>query len=101
LADCRGFQWDDANSDKNWQLHQVTRLEAEQVFFTRPLVAAAARTARSEPRYAAMGETLAGRKLFVVFTIREKLIRVISARDMSRKERARHESARKDAEAAP
>ncbi|MGA2229208.1 MAG: BrnT family toxin [Syntrophobacteraceae bacterium] len=40
-----------------------------------------------EPRYYALGQTDKGRKLFVVFTIRDSLIRVISARNMNRAER--------------
>lgn len=38
LAACAGFQWDKGNSEKNWETHQVTRLEAEQVFFNRPVL---------------------------------------------------------------
>ena len=40
-----------------------------------------------ERRYYALGHTDGGRSLFVVFTIRGDLIRVISARDMNRRER--------------
>jgi uncharacterized DUF497 family protein len=39
-----------------------------------------------EKRFRILGETLTGRRLFVAFTVRRKLIRVISARDMNRKE---------------
>lgn len=41
-----------------------------------------------EQRYYALGRTHAGRLLFVVFTVRNNLLRVISAGDMNRKERA-------------
>jgi uncharacterized DUF497 family protein len=89
LANCTGFQWDAGNSDRNWELHQVTRAEAEQVFFNRPIVVAGdSKHSRDEPRFAALGQTNEGRGLLVVFTIREvTLIRVISARDQSRGER--------------
>lgn len=40
-----------------------------------------------EPRYYVLGQTDAGRRLFIVFTIRRRRIRIISARDMSPKER--------------
>ena len=40
-----------------------------------------------EERFYALGQTDAGRLLFLVFTVRGSLIRLISARDMSRKER--------------
>ena len=62
--------------------------ECEEVFFNRPLVVAPdVAHAEREPRYAALGQTNAGRRLAVVFTIQGTLVRVISARDMSRRER--------------
>jgi hypothetical protein len=92
LADCTGFQWDAGNVDKNWKRHQVTRGECEQVFFQRPLrIARDPAHSRAEARYAALGQTAAGRRLTLIFTIRDTLIRVISARDMSRRERRLYE----------
>jgi len=86
LEQCTGFQWDDGNSEKNWDLHRVSRGEAEQVFFNRPIVVAPdEKHSRMEPRYAALGQTDLGRRLAVVFTIRGALLRVISARDMSKR----------------
>jgi uncharacterized DUF497 family protein len=83
-----GFEWDTGNADKNWDLHQVTRGEAEGVFFNRPfIVAPDSAHSQREPRYAALGRTDQGRQLTVVFTVRAALVRVISARDMSRRER--------------
>lgn len=81
-----GFEWDAANLLKNWEKHRVSASECEQVFFNRPLVAGAADT-QNEVRHYALGITDAGRRLFVVFTVRSRKIRVISARDMSRRER--------------
>lgn len=93
LASCTGFDWD-ANVDKNWQRHQVSAAECEQVFFQRPvLVAPDLRHSRDEPRYAALGRTARGRLLAIVFTIRDARIRVISARPMSRRERRIYEQA--------
>src|SRR2546428_11054537 len=92
LAQCPGFEGDAGNADKNWDLHQVSQGEFEQVFFNRPLlVAPDIEHAQREPRYAALGQTNAARRLAVVFAIRETLIRVISARDMSRRERRIYE----------
>ena len=88
LAACTGFEWDAANVDKNWERHQVSPGECEQVFFQRPIRIAPDREhSRNEPRYAALGQTAAGRLLTIVFTIRGTLIRVISARAMSRRAR--------------
>ena len=88
LLQCVGFEWDDANSRKIWIKHRVTPFECEQMFFHRPLVVVAdVKHSQSENRFYALGRTEAGRLLFTVFTIRRQLIRVISARDMSRKER--------------
>jgi uncharacterized protein len=87
LAECVGFDWDDANIDKNWEGHQVTPEEAEEAFFHEPIVLSGDPMSSSkERRYRLLGETMAGRRLFVAFTIRRKLIRVISARDMNRRE---------------
>ena len=83
-----GFEWDEGNLLKNWEKHRVSASECEQVFFSRPLVAGLDEDrAKKERRYYALGVTDGGRKLFVVFTSRSRKIRVISARDMSRKER--------------
>lgn len=89
-----GFQWDAGNARKSADKHGVTQAEAEQVFFNEPLlVAGDIGHSRSEPRYHALGVAKAGRQLHVTFTLREQntRIRVISARDMHRKERARHD----------
>ena len=94
LSKCRGFQWDEGNSEKNWLAHKVSRVECEQVFFNRLLVAPGnVGAAELERRYYLLGQTDAGRRLFVVFTIRDELVRVISARDMSRRERRIYEHA--------
>ncbi|MFP4231280.1 MAG: hypothetical protein ACLFRR_05480 [Spirochaetaceae bacterium] len=61
LPELKGFDWDEGSADKNGESHKVSPREAEQVFFSRPL--------------------------FVAFTLRDDSIRVISARDMSRRER--------------
>jgi uncharacterized DUF497 family protein len=88
LAECEGFQWDDGNSTKIWRRHQVTPAECEEVFFNHPLIVGRdERHSAAEERLYALGQTDTARLLFVVLTIRGTLIRVISARDMSRRER--------------
>ncbi|HCE43483.1 MAG TPA: hypothetical protein DET40_08030 [Lentisphaeria bacterium] len=87
LRECTGFQWDESNDTKNWDKHDVTCGECEQVFFNRPLIVRRdSEHAVAEPRYFALGITDSDRLLFVVFTIRGDLIRVISARDMTKRE---------------
>ncbi len=88
ILNCEGFEWDEGNAEKNWILHRVTRNECEQVFFNKPLIIADdIKHSQSEKRWYILGQTDSKRFLFIVFTIREKLIRVISARDMNQKER--------------
>jgi len=88
LDSCTGFEWDDGNAFKNWARHQITQEEAEDLFFNDPLaVRSDVLHSKAEKRYYALGKTNTGRRLFVAFTIRNTLIRVISVRDMNRKER--------------
>ena len=87
LAGCTGFDWDDGNVDKNWDLHHVAFWEAEEVFFNEPLVIRADPAhSGGESRYVALGRTDSGRLLFLSFTVRRSLIRIISARNMTRRE---------------
>lgn len=88
-----GFDWDAGNRTKNEVSHQVTWSEVEEIFFNQPLIVADDVVhSGGEPRYYALGRTEGNRRLFAVFTIRgDTLIRVISARDMSKKERAAYE----------
>ena len=89
---CDGFEWDEGNSDKNWVLHQVSKAECEEVFFNVPLlVADDTKHSKTEKRYYVLGQTDRGRLLFIAFTIRQNLIRVISARDMNQRETKRYE----------
>ena len=89
---CEGFEWDEGNSDKNWDLYQVSKAESEEVFFNVPLILADdAKCSKMEKRYYVLGQTDRGRLLFVAFTIRYNLIRVISARDMNQRETGKYE----------
>lgn len=93
IKDCLGFDWDDGNSEKNWIKHGVSRNECEEIFFNQPLIV------RGDPKYSnpkeirfyTLGRTDTNRFLFIAFTIRNKLIRVISARDMNLKERKKYD----------
>ena len=91
-----GFNWDAGNARKSEDKHGVSMAEAEQVFFNAPLLVLenAAHSAQ-EVRIHALGKTDAGRALHITFTLRTAgtLIRVISARDMHRKERAIYDQA--------
>lgn len=95
LDACTGFEWDEGNARKNWEFHRVTPEEAEDVFFNEPLVVRSdVQHSRQEKRYYALGQTAAGRRLFVAFTVRHSSVSVISVRDMSKRERdvyAKHE----------
>lgn len=97
LENCLGFDWDDANTLKNWERHRVAPEEAEDAFFNEPFVVRSdLRHSKREKRYYALGQTGAGRRLFVVFTVRRKLIRVISVRDMNRNESDTYERYEKE-----
>jgi len=92
LKECEGFQWDEGNSDKNWTRHKVNRFECEELFFNEPLIVREdLKHSQSEDRLYSLGRTDSNRFLFVVFTIRDNLIRVISARDMTAKEQKEYE----------
>jgi len=91
-----GFDWDAGNARKN-DKHDVSQSEAEQVFFDpRLLMVPDLGHSSGESRFHALGQTIDGRHLHIAFTLRrnETLVRIISARDMHRKERTFY--ARKD-----
>jgi uncharacterized protein len=88
IPEFEGFDWSGGNAEKNWERHRVTPEEVEQVFFNTPLLAGSDdEHSQQEKRFYALGQTDEGRELFVAFTMRAKRLRVVSARDMSRKER--------------
>ena len=99
LADCEGFQWDKGNSLKSWLKHHVSEKEAEGIFFNEPLLLVIdEKHSQYETRYRAMGYTDENRHLYIVFMLRQNLIRVISARDMNKKERAIYEKFKADSQ---
>jgi uncharacterized DUF497 family protein len=91
-----GFDWDAGNSRKSDIKHGVSNAEAEQILFNQPLlIVSDSKPSQKEPRYHAPGKTDSDRLLHISFTVRAKgsLIRIISARDMHRKERAYYDKA--------
>lgn len=98
-ATVTGFQWDAGNARKSIDKHGVTQSEAEQIFFNRPLlIVQDTAHSQQESRYHALGQTDENRGLHITFTLRESdsLIRIISARDMHRKERSRYEQSQEN-----
>jgi len=93
LFGCTEFQWDQGNDQKNYFKHGVTQTECEEIFFNSPLLVADDEGhSQDEVRYYVLGQTDASRLLFVVFTVRNTALRVISARDMSSKEKRSYQS---------
>lgn len=95
LVSIVGFEWDAGNARKN-EKHGVTMAEAEQVFFNAPLLLLNDKVhSQSESRFHALGQSNDSRRLHITFTLRRgaELIRVISARDMHRKERSVYDNA--------
>jgi uncharacterized DUF497 family protein len=91
-----GFDWDDGNSRKSADKHDVSQTEAESVFFNDPLIVVEdTKHSEREQRLNALGKTAQDRPLHITFTLRQNgsTIRVISARDMNRKERKIYEQA--------
>jgi len=90
----KGFDWDAGNERKSLEKHAASRFEAEQVFFNHPLlILVDKKHSQIEDRYHALGRTNDARLLHITFTLRSAntLIRIISARDMHRKERIIYE----------
>ncbi len=86
VSKIKGFEWDNGNALKNWLKHKVTTKECEEVFLDKNLkIFKDPLHSQKEKRYIILGRTLAGRLLFVVFTVRGEKIRVIFVRDLKKK----------------
>lgn len=95
LTKISSFDWDEGNTRKN-EKHSVSMAEAEQIFFNEPLLLLAdIKHSQGESRFHALGRTDDGRTLHITFTLRnaDEKIRVISARNMHKKERTIYEQA--------
>ncbi len=78
------FEWNQGNLTKNWDQHDVSSGECEQIFFNRPLIIKGDKEhSKNENRYYVLGRTNVNRLLFAVFTVRNDKIRILSARDMT------------------
>ena len=99
-SEIEGFDWDKGNIDKNLNKHNVTNEDSEEVFYNNPFISEDISHSKQEQRFQALGETNKGRFLFISFTVRrvnQKLkIRIISARDMNRKEEVKYEAVKKN-----
>jgi hypothetical protein len=90
--DLESFDWDEANKSKNFIKHHVKTNECEEVFFDpRKVMFNDQLHSAKESRFIILGKTKKKRLLFIVFTIRNKKIRIISARDTDIKERRLYE----------
>ncbi len=82
-----GFEWDEGNLE-HIKKHDVNYKECEQIFFNKPfLVSEDKAHSQTEKRFQVLGQTRNKRLLFVVFTYRGNIVRVVTARDKGRKER--------------
>ena len=93
FSSLEGFEWDSGNLTKNPKKHHISNEEAEEIFFREPWVAETSRPDDREPRWAALGRSERGRVLRIVFTVRARKLRVISARPANRKETTDYEKA--------
>lgn len=81
------FIWDRGNTDKNWRKQKVNNRECEEIFYDKgKKISKDALHSRKENRFILLGKTKKNRLLYIVFTIRNKKIRIISARDINKKE---------------
>jgi uncharacterized DUF497 family protein len=86
------FQWDIGNFEKNYHKHGVRQFQVEQLFFNEPLyLFVDIAHSNTEKRYIALGHDDLFNLLFISFVIRDGMIRVVSARTMSKKEKTRYE----------
>ncbi len=81
------FEWDEHNRTKIRLRHNITLEEAEQAFFNSRKIIVDQKHSAAEQRYQLLGINNADKILFIVFTIRQRKIRIISARNASKKER--------------
>lgn len=87
LSKIDGFEWDSSNLE-HVKRHKVDYRECEETFLNEPLTVNEDEThSQTEERFRVYGQTNKRRLIFVIFTIRDSKIRVISARDQNKKER--------------
>lgn len=97
LSQIQGFDWDDGNAEKNWTKHNVTPEECEGAFNDNFLLILPDKIhSQKETRYHALGKTINNKFLFIAFTVRNNQIRIISARNMNKKERKIYDKTKKN-----
>ena len=102
ILDIDGFEWDSGNEFNSYDKHNINKKEAEDIFNNYPLFFGRGKNKESEERMLAYGKTNSDKLLTLVFTIRKNKIRIISARQQSRKERiVYNEKAKKATETNP
>jgi uncharacterized protein len=83
------FEWDKGNRDKNFDKHGVADQECEEAFFDQgKKILKDVLHSEKEDRYILLGRTKEDRLLFIAFTLRRHKVRIISARDLNKKERS-------------
>ena len=91
LPEIVAFEWNEGNREKSKNRHSVEWWECEQIFFNYPfLTTVDAKHSEREERHFGFGQTNGNRFLTIVFMVRDKKIRVVSAREMNKKERAKY-----------
>ena len=88
MDEVEGFDWDAANVGHILR-HAVTPFEIEAVA-GRPHVKLSAKSVEGEERWKLFGKTASNRYLVVVFTIRRKLFRIVTAYEMNATERRKY-----------
>lgn len=92
LGRYKRFDWDKGNVDKSYQKHGITPNEAEEVFLDeKAIIIRDIKHSQKEERFILLGQTIGGKLLFIVFTMRGAKIRIVSARVANQKERRQYE----------
>ncbi len=94
--DIENFDWDEGNIKKNEIKHGVFFRECEEIFTDAPIFYEDPKHSISEKRFQCIGFTKKNKQLFISFTLRKQMIRIISARSASRKEKRAYEKAKKN-----
>ncbi|MBU1326660.1 BrnT family toxin [Patescibacteria group bacterium] len=80
------FEWDEGNREKS-KKHGVETKESEEAFFdTKKVIYKDVFHSTKEERFILLGKTKLKLLLYIVFTYRKQSVRIISARNINRKE---------------
>ena len=98
LSEPIDFDWDLNNEPKIFKKHGITRHEIEETFTNYKFAIPDESHSLAETRFGMYGQTDQGEILFIIFTIREPQVRVISARKTDKSERKIYEEAKENSE---